>query len=192
MAGGTDGNIISYNASGDPVAIATGSDGQVLTSTGAGSPPAFEAAAGGGKILQVVYDNSVSYQTITSQSYVDLTGLSQAITCSATSSKVFVILSLQGMGAVNDEKMRIYLARDINGGGYSSPLPSAVAVNELVSSYGAGLESVTHHFVDVPSSTDVVTYKVQGRSTDGANVYFNKYAHIGVGSSLTLFEIDGS
>ena len=46
MAGGTDGNIISYDASGDPVAIATGSDGQVLTSTGAGSPPAFEALPG--------------------------------------------------------------------------------------------------------------------------------------------------
>ena len=49
MASGTDGNIISYDASGNPVAIATGSDGQVLTSTGAGSPPAFEAAAAGGK-----------------------------------------------------------------------------------------------------------------------------------------------
>jgi len=48
MAGGTDGNIISYDASGDPVAIATGSDGQILTSTGAGSPPAFEDAAEGG------------------------------------------------------------------------------------------------------------------------------------------------
>jgi len=47
MAGGTDGNVISYDASGDPVAISTGSDGEVLTSTGAGSPPAFEAAAGG-------------------------------------------------------------------------------------------------------------------------------------------------
>ena len=48
MAGGTDGNVISYDASGDPVAIATGNDGQVLTSTGAGSPPAFEDAAAGG------------------------------------------------------------------------------------------------------------------------------------------------
>ena len=47
MASGTDGNIISYDASGNPVAIATGNDGQVLTSTGAGSPPAFEDAAGG-------------------------------------------------------------------------------------------------------------------------------------------------
>ena len=48
MASGTDGNIISYDASGNPVAIATGSDGQVLTSTGAGSPPAFETLAAGG------------------------------------------------------------------------------------------------------------------------------------------------
>ena len=46
MASGTDGNIISYDASGNPVAIATGSDGEVLTSAGAGQPPAFEAAAG--------------------------------------------------------------------------------------------------------------------------------------------------
>ena len=46
MAAGTDGNIISYDASGNPVAIATGNDGQVLTSAGAGQPPAFEAAAG--------------------------------------------------------------------------------------------------------------------------------------------------
>ena len=43
MASGVDGNVISYDSSGNPVAVATGSDGQVLTSTGAGSPPAFEA-----------------------------------------------------------------------------------------------------------------------------------------------------
>ncbi len=48
MASGTDGNIISYDASGNPVAIATGSDGQVLTSAGAGAPPVFEAIPAGG------------------------------------------------------------------------------------------------------------------------------------------------
>ena len=63
MAGGTDGNIISFDASGDPVAIATGSDGQVLTSAGAGAPPAFEAAAAGGKVLQCI---SQVYTTQTS------------------------------------------------------------------------------------------------------------------------------
>ena len=48
LTDGTDGNLISYDASGNPVAVATGNDGQVLTSTGAGSPPAFEAIPAGG------------------------------------------------------------------------------------------------------------------------------------------------
>ena len=43
MAGGTDGHIITYDASGDPITVGPGNDGEVLTSTGAGSPPAFEA-----------------------------------------------------------------------------------------------------------------------------------------------------
>ena len=58
MTGGTDGNIISYDASGAPVAIATGTDGQVLTSTGAGSPPAFEGFPAG----HVVNSGIVSVQ----------------------------------------------------------------------------------------------------------------------------------
>ena len=47
MAPGTDGNIISYDASGNPVAVATGNSGQVLTSAGAGAPPTFATIAGG-------------------------------------------------------------------------------------------------------------------------------------------------
>ena len=54
MAGGTDGNLISYDASGDPVAIATGNDGQVLHSAGAGAPPAFETLSAGWEFVQSV------------------------------------------------------------------------------------------------------------------------------------------
>ena len=83
MAGGTDGNIIPYDASGDPVAVATGSDGQVLTSTGAGSPPAFETLpvtsaegtavlstgeSGGTKFLREDGDGTCSWQTISAGS----------------------------------------------------------------------------------------------------------------------------
>ena len=57
MAGGTDGQIITYDASGDPVAVGPGTDGQVLTSTGAGSPPAFESIPASG-ISDVVSDTS--------------------------------------------------------------------------------------------------------------------------------------
>jgi hypothetical protein len=45
LTDGTDGNLISYDASGNPVAVATGTDGQVLTSAGAGAPPVFETPA---------------------------------------------------------------------------------------------------------------------------------------------------
>jgi hypothetical protein len=85
MAGGTDGNIISYDASGDPVAIATGSDGQVLTSAGAGQPPAFESpAAGVGGSSGVDFNdnvaarwgtgNDLSISTNGTNSYINNTG----------------------------------------------------------------------------------------------------------------------
>jgi len=48
MAGGTDGNLIGIDASGDPAYIATGSDGEVLTSGGSGVAAVMEAAAAGG------------------------------------------------------------------------------------------------------------------------------------------------
>ena len=42
MAPGTDGNLITYDTSGNPAAVATGSSGQVLTSAGAGAVPTFQ------------------------------------------------------------------------------------------------------------------------------------------------------
>ena len=44
---GTDGQILTFDASGNPSYVGPGTDGQVLTSTGAGSPPAFEDASAG-------------------------------------------------------------------------------------------------------------------------------------------------
>jgi hypothetical protein len=49
MAGGTDGNLITYDASGDPAHVATGSATHILTSNGAGAAPTFQAPAAGGK-----------------------------------------------------------------------------------------------------------------------------------------------
>jgi hypothetical protein len=48
MAGGTDGNLITYDASGDPAYVATGAATNILTSNGAGAAPTFQAAAAGG------------------------------------------------------------------------------------------------------------------------------------------------
>ena len=45
MAGGTDGNLISYDTNGDPAFVSTGTATHVLTSNGAGAAPTFQAAA---------------------------------------------------------------------------------------------------------------------------------------------------
>jgi len=45
IAAGTDGELITWDASGDPAAVATGTSGQILTSNGAGAAPTFQTAA---------------------------------------------------------------------------------------------------------------------------------------------------
>jgi len=59
LKAGTDGQIITWDASGNPTAVGPGTDGQVLTSTGAGSPPAFETLPTSGATLSGSTDNTV-------------------------------------------------------------------------------------------------------------------------------------
>lgn len=61
MAGGTDGNLITYDANGDPAYVATGTAGQVLKSNGAGAAPTMQDNDADG----VPYDNATSGLTAT-------------------------------------------------------------------------------------------------------------------------------
>tara|TARA_R110002096_G_scaffold112892_1_gene245649 strand:- start:486 stop:1268 length:783 start_codon:yes stop_codon:yes gene_type:complete len=162
MASGTDGNIISYDASGDPVAIATGSDGQVLTSAGAGAPPAFEALPGGGKVGQVLSVLKTDTFTLTSTSYADITDMTIAITPSATNSKVLVTVHLM-IGNAGNTGLRWQILRG----------STAVAIGDAASSRIRGTFGSTSEdsnetgyqsnimYLDSPNTTDATTYKLQ-------------------------------
>ena len=50
---GTDGELITWDASGDPAAVAVGTATHVLTSNGAGAAPTFQAAAAGGALTYI-------------------------------------------------------------------------------------------------------------------------------------------
>ena len=91
MASGTDGNIITYDASGNPAVVASGTAGHFLKSQGADTVPVF-AAAGGGKVGQVVWDDLANSYTTTTNTYGD-SGLSIAITPSANTSYLWVLLT---------------------------------------------------------------------------------------------------
>ena len=178
MASGTDGNLITYDAAGKPAAVATGTDGQVLTSAGAGNPCLFEAATGGGKLLQVVQTVKTDTFSTNSTSGTDITGLSVAITPSATSSKILITASIKIMRA--NAACFIKLQRDIGGAGYADSAyigdaagSRAQCTHELVLADYKDLDA-NFNYLDSPSTTSEVTYVAQGWSCNGSySLYVN-------------------
>jgi len=183
MAGGTDGEILTYDASGNPVAVSVGTDGQVLTSTGAGSPPAFETAAGG-KVLQVVSADYSTATNITGTTYTD-TGLSLSITPSATTSKILVVISQQavfGTGSANNIDGYLQLLR---GSTSISDRQRSWRADGIVAQVGS---TVSFTYLDSPSTTSATTYKTQARLTTGGDGRTLYLQNDGV-STITLMEI---
>ena len=73
LDGGTDGNLITYDASGNPSHVPTGNANQVLTSNGAGAAPTFQsvhAVLPSGSVLEEIslFQNGSS-QTVSSGTY---------------------------------------------------------------------------------------------------------------------------
>jgi hypothetical protein len=126
MASGTDGNLISYDASGNPVAVATGTDGQVLTSTGAGSPPVFETLPAntpafeaylGGSGGQAVSDNTVTLVQANTEVY-DTDSAYDTSTYKftpQTAGKYMVYGSIQNESGSNSNLAETYLYFKLNG-----------------------------------------------------------------------------
>jgi len=94
MASGTDGNIISYDASGNPVAVATGSAGQILTSAGAGAPPTFATAGVNTPAFFAYPTSNQSLSNVTSTQVVLNAELYD--TANAFTSNAFTVPSGQG------------------------------------------------------------------------------------------------
>ena len=108
-----------FNTRGSGVVAKLGTDGQVFTSSGAGVSQAFEAAAGGGKIVQVVqtYKTDVTTQAGSAPDvFFDISGMSQAITPTKAGSKILVDVCLV-VGALDLGTTKVQA--DIDGGGYN-------------------------------------------------------------------------
>ena len=187
LASGTDGNLISYDTSGNPVAVATGSSGQVLTSAGAGAIPSFQTAGGGGKILQVVSVTNQQATSTSSATFGDVTGVTAAITPSATSSKVLVMMNsvfrVINAGAYGYFTM---IRGSTNLSGAAGFLTARAGSSSGTNYYGQ--IAMTH--IDSPNTTSATTYKMQSRSTSG-EVIVNA-SSTDARSTVILMEIDGS
>jgi len=141
-----------------------------------GAIDASHLASGvGGKLLQVVQLFKTDDTTFASNSsWADISGYTQNITPSASTSKVLVTLSINA-GTPNLAYIRII--RDsteiASGGASGSRVHHAVGpfanTGDSARSYNFGVE-----FLDSPSTTNAVTYKLQGYCETGNTLYFNR------------------
>jgi hypothetical protein len=169
------GDLIVATAADTPARLAVGSANQVLTvdsSTATGLK--WAAAAGGGKVLQVVQATYSTATTIASQTYTD-TGLSVSITPSSASSKVLLLVS-----------QMIYWYREADEAGSAIRLMRDSTA--ILDNFGVrgnffhrfltnGTEELVEHatqgslvYLDSPATTSAITYKTQGRAKNTVNV----------------------
>lgn len=155
------------------------------------------AAAGGGKILQVLSVHKSDFISYASTTEADISGMSQAITMTDSSNKVLVIADLALAG---NTYPNVYLKRDANylhqgdaatsripvlGGGYTGGSTAPFY-------YGAwGLHK---HYLDTPG-TGTHTYKIAWIARSGTaylnGTGYNDGTHHPerTASSLTLMEV---
>ena len=162
------------------------------------------AEAGGGKINQVVTASKIDTSTFSSSStntYVDLSGLSVAITPSAADSKVLVLMNIYVTYSTGMAHVR--LMRDTTEIGSATPSSSQIGnimgfrINDS-DPYGLSVWPGANHFIDSPSTTSATTYKLQGTlgSSYSGTFYVNRSpndtdANYGwrVPSNITVMEI---
>jgi len=169
------GDIIAATAADTVARLAVGANNTVLTadsSTATGLK--WAAAAGGGKVLQVVSATKTDTFTSTSTSYTDITGLSVSITPSATSSKIMVFVNLTGNGAPasNGSYYRLMRGTTAIAIGDTASTRTRASGTMYINDTGQ-LTSTSFSNLDSPSTTSATTYKVQGM-IPGGTFYVNR------------------
>jgi hypothetical protein len=164
----------------------------------AGSASAVQASSG--RVLQVLSTTKTdTFSSTTTGSWLDITGLSVSITPSSTSSKIFIIARITGLGTASQTRMQYRLARDSTAisVGDASGSRLQVSGNELyMADADAFLGSIVV-FLDSPASTSSITYKPQVRNGNAVNtIYINRQQNDGNSdsiprgtSSITVMEI---
>ena len=124
------------------------------------------AAAGGGKVLQVVGAkiNSSATNNTTSTSFVAST-ITGTITPSATSSKILIIVSTAGSSEGSGRMLFWTLCRGSTNLGHSTG-----GFGHLFNDNDRVRASIHMNYLDSPSTTSATTYTVYFRSNNGGSV----------------------
>ena len=141
-------------------------------------------------VVQVKNAFTASSFSTASTSYVDITGMSIAITPTSASNKVFVTGSIN-LGGAGAEQVMCQLMRDATavGNGTIGTTYNAITVNPFQSA--SGMFTLPFMFLDSPATTSATTYKLR-MLTSGGTSYMNRRASdslFGGSSTITVMEV---
>ncbi len=127
-----------------------------------------------GSIIQAVQDTIVTNQQTTSQTFTDITGLSVSITPTATTSKI--LLSAQGImqsgagwfAALTIDRNGTNIGLDV--GSHSGGFSQNLLFMQRDHAVANGTENFAFQYMDSPSSTSALTYKLQFAVTTGGTL----------------------
>jgi hypothetical protein len=171
---------IAINGTGTITGISVGGlNDSIITSSelaNAAVTSAKLASGVGGKILQVVQTEKTDVSSaVTGSTWTDF-GLSVDITPSSTSSKILILCKLQvSNGNGYDVKQRLMRnSTPIFIGDAAGSRPQATST--YLANYDTGYSSlpVSISYLDSPSTTSQVTYKVQGANYTSGTVWLNR------------------
>lgn len=132
------------------------------------------------RVLQVVSATSSTAWANNTNTYTDITGVTVDITPQATSSKIFVVVSLAGAyKSTGNTTLDVEIRR-----GTTTILTAGSNFNTATTATNAGTVVLT--YLDSPATTALRTYKVRGRSS--ANIAAVG-SNLGGDSTITVFEI---
>ena len=196
--------VIKGNTSGQ-IELAAPAVAGTNTLTLPASSGTLATTATAGKILQVVQTVKTDTSSIVSAStntFVDLPGMSVVITPSSASSKILVLFTVS-IGSSNGT-VHINLVRDATniavGGSSGSRLSSTIAYRPASSPYALETAPLSYTFLYSSNSTSATTYKLQGTLGSSYNntYYVNRSATDSdfdfgsrVTSTITVMEVAG-
>jgi len=165
--------------------------------------PSSSSSTSGGKVLQVQNSFLATTTSMSSSTPAD-TGLSCDITPASTDNKIFCLVNLGMVGYSANGWGNFHLMRDSTeiGAGTSTGTDQDTMAHYPSSSVNTAFGNnfgwpVSIHYLDSPSSTSAITYKLQFSTTSltaSPSVYINRRAYdtqFITGSSLSVFEIEG-
>lgn len=181
----TQGDIVYRDGSGLQ-RLGAGTSGQALLTGGTGANPSWGDVSNG-KLLQVqnfLLEHSSS-ATTTSTSFQD-SALTDQITPSATSSKIFIMVHLNGHRMHSENANSIVTVKRAISGGSTTDI-GGNQTYRLAHTYDTAANMTAFFVYDSPNTTSAIDYTVQWR-TDGSAYAAEIFRHTGA-SSITLMEI---